>query len=108
MADLPNGTILQQLVTFMRVGKAQSTPQDGIRDELALDRLAKSGMDIDYIREAEPALYRELQDVCRTCPHPEKCTRELLQGNWDTGLSEYCPNAAAIDEFIAGYPSSDA
>lgn len=90
-----------------RVSTARSTPQDSIRDELVNDRLNEAGVDINYVREAEPAIYGELQEVCRTCPHPEKCARELLRGNWETGLSEYCPNAAAVDEIISGRTSGD-
>jgi hypothetical protein len=113
MAELPNGTTVRDWLAAiipgaLRVVSERSAPQDRIRDELVNDRLAQAGVDIDYVREAEPAIYDELQNVCRTCPYTEKCARQLLQGNWEAGLSKYCPNAGAIDEYIAGCRSVDA
>jgi hypothetical protein len=112
MAELPNGTVRDWLAAIIPgplcVVPARSAPQVQIRGELVDDRLTQAGVDIEYVRGAEPAMYDELQNVCRTCPHPEKCAPQLLQGNWEAGLSEYCPNSVAIDEYITGRRSDDA
>lgn len=68
--------------------------------KLLPQRLAALGLDVNYIREAEPALYRDMQRVCLGCSRRGKCARDLWRGDVEAGMRDYCPNAATIDPLI--------
>lgn len=63
-------------------------------------RLEDAGLDIGYLREAQPSTYQRMRQVCSSCPNPDRCLRDLERGDWEAGQRHYCPNAAAIDLLI--------
>lgn len=75
-------------------------------DKLLPQRLAALGIDLDYLRESAPAVYRDLQRVCSVCRNPRKCARDLRRGDVDAGMRDYCPNAGTLDAWIVGARSS--
>lgn len=73
-------------------------------DALLGERLAQVGIDQDYLGDAEPDLLKTLKEACADCPCPEKCGRDLAEGNWEVGQANYCPNADKIDRLIVAKP----
>lgn len=63
-------------------------------------RLEDAGLDIGYLREAQPSAYQRMRQVCSSCPNPDRCLRDLERGDWEAGQRRYCPNAPAIDLLI--------
>lgn len=79
----------------------------GEHEELFTTRLAYSGLNPDYLREAQTETYVRLASACASCDSVERCTKDLAADDWETGLSQYCPNAEAIDIMIAGVEAVD-
>lgn len=66
-------------------------------------RMAVLNLDPGELARSEPALLRDLQRLCTTCPSPRRCARDLAQElarnpaepasrDW----REYCPNATTL------------
>ena len=72
------------------------------REQLFELRLAYSGLDVEYLREARPESYAALAAVCAGCSSSEECTKDLASDDWESGLARYCPNAPTIDAMLAG------
>lgn len=65
-------------------------------------RLSQANLDLEYLEAAKGALVLRMRRRCATCPTPERCERDLQNGDWEAGQNHYCPNAAVIDDFILG------
>ncbi len=60
-------------------------------------RLRLLGLDAEYVRHAEPTLFRDLARVWASCPASRRCARDLTHGDVQTGMSSYCLNGLSID-----------
>jgi hypothetical protein len=70
--------------------------------ELLPRRLRLLGLDADYVRHAEPTLFRDLARVCASCPASRRCARDLTHGDVQAGMSTYCLNGPSIDLLTVG------
>ena len=61
------------------------------------ERLEQLGLDPEFVRHAEPDVYRELERVCATCTAWHRCKQDLARGDVQAGMDSYCLNAARID-----------
>ena len=62
--------------------------------------LAVAGVDRGHVRDAHPAVLRDMQRVCSRCGAWKRCQSALERGETYAAHSDYCPNAATIDELI--------
>lgn len=60
-------------------------------------RLEAMGIDANYVRNSEPAVYRDLERVCGQCKSWAQCEQDMAHGDVETGQCSYCGNAATID-----------
>jgi hypothetical protein len=67
-------------------------PMDKLLTALGVDR-ARRPFD-------EPALIRDLQDLCTVCDHTQQCAHELAAGTAAQHYRTYCPTAYTIDYMI--------
>ena len=65
--------------------------------ELMPLRLRELGFDPEYLRLSRTGLYSDMHRVCATCRAWQRCTRDLANGDVQTGMRSYCLNAATID-----------
>ena len=65
-------------------------------------RLHLLGIDPEYVRYAEPALYTDLARACASCRMFRQCARDLACGDVQSGMSTYCLNGPSIDLFTLG------
>jgi hypothetical protein len=72
--------------------------------ELIPRRLQQLGLDVGYVKYARTATYRDLERVCATCKAWRRCARDLANGDDQTGMREYCLNAATIDALTVDRP----
>lgn len=68
--------------------------------QLMPQRLQAAGIDPNYVREAEPAVFQDLQRTCTRCGSAKQCAHDLAVGDWEAGLESYCANAATIDALL--------
>jgi hypothetical protein len=61
------------------------------------ERLEQLGLDPEFVRHAEPDLFRELERVCASCTAWHRCKQDLARGDVQAGMDSYCLNAARID-----------
>ncbi len=65
--------------------------------ELMPLRLQQLGLDVEFVRHAEPETYRDLARVCAACTAWRRCKHDLARGNVQAGMDGYCLNSATID-----------
>ena len=65
--------------------------------ELLPQRLAQLGLDPEFVRRAEPAMYEDLTRICALCAAWRRCRHDLARGDVQAGMGDYCPNTPAID-----------
>jgi len=70
--------------------------------ELMPRRLRALGLDPEFVRHAEPELFRDLGRVCANCTAWRRCKRDLARGDVQAGMSAYCLNSATIDLLTIG------
>src|SRR5262245_23140186 len=70
--------------------------------ELMPQRLQQLGLDPQFVRHAQPEIYRDLERVCANCSAWRKCRRDLARGDVQAGMGGYCLNAATIDLLTVG------
>ena len=70
--------------------------------ELMPERLRQLGLDPEFLRRDDTAVYRDLERVCARCKSSERCARDLAAGDVATGMRSYCSNAHTIDALIVG------
>jgi hypothetical protein len=68
--------------------------------ELMPQRLEQLYLDPAYVKLAHPAAFRDLERVCSCCTAPERCARDLANGDVEAGMRDYCLNAPTIDALI--------
>jgi hypothetical protein len=65
--------------------------------ELMPRRLQQLGLDPEFVRHAEPEMYRDLGRVCANCTAWRRCSRDLARGDVQAGMGRYCLNSTTID-----------
>ena len=70
--------------------------------ELMPERLRQLGLDPEFLRRDDTAVYRDLERVCARCKASERCARDLAAGDVEAGMRHYCSNAHTIDALIVG------
>ena len=65
--------------------------------ELMPLRLQQLGLDVEFVRHAEPEAYRDLARVCGKCTARRQCKHDLARGDVQAGMEGYCLNSATID-----------
>jgi hypothetical protein len=69
--------------------------------DLLMPRRAEAhGLDPAYIANAQPELYRTLEEACGRCGNVTRCAHDLSQDDADTRLNAYCANTAALDQLL--------
>ncbi len=58
------------------------------------------GVDPQKLTAGGRTTLRELQRICITCAHKNRCQHELAAGTAASHYHEYCPNAMSIDELF--------
>jgi pyrroloquinoline quinone (PQQ) biosynthesis protein C len=71
----------------------------------AADQLAKLllalGVDPKKLASEDPAMMRDLQRLCITCGHKQRCEHELAAGTAAKHYRNYCPNAISLAALFA-------
>jgi hypothetical protein len=57
-------------------------------------------VDRQTIADIDPLVMREMQWLCVTCTHKNRCEHELAKGTATQTFHEFCPNAVSIDELL--------
>jgi hypothetical protein len=70
--------------------------------ELMPQRLRALGLDSEFVRHAEPELFRDLGRLCANCTAWRRCKRDLARGDVQAGMGAYCLNSATIDLLTVG------
>jgi hypothetical protein len=65
--------------------------------ELLPRRLESLRIDPEFVRHAEPTIFRDLARVCASCRASRRCARDLARGDVQAGMEGYCLNGATID-----------
>ncbi len=65
--------------------------------ELMPLRLQQIGLDMEFVRHAEPEAYRDMARVCAKCTAWRQCKQDLARGDVQAGMDGYCLNSATID-----------
>jgi hypothetical protein len=77
-------------------------PDDKAADDaLLLRRMSILGVDADRFARVEPALFGDLQTLCRERERPDLCRRELRRDPAGVAWEDYCPNAAVLNVVTA-------
>lgn len=76
---------------------ANVAPENPGASTLMPERLAAMGIDADYVRAAEPAVYRDLERLCGKCQSWKQCEQDMARGDVESGQCGYCANAGTID-----------
>jgi AraC-like DNA-binding protein len=72
--------------------------RDGGSMNLLQKRMSQLHLDKSEIKRAHPAVVRDLEKVCALCTSDAKCSRDFDRNTDPRGWSEYCPNAATLQE----------
>jgi hypothetical protein len=70
---------------------------EGAGDGLLVRRMSALGVDADTFARAEPALFGNLQTLCRECEEPGRCRHDLRRDPNDPAWEDYCPNATVLN-----------
>jgi hypothetical protein len=60
-------------------------------------RMSALGVDADSFARVEPALFSNLQTLCRDCDHPGQCRHDLRHDPDGAAWEDYCPNATVLN-----------
>jgi len=63
-------------------------------------RLHQLGLDPAYVKMYCASAYQDLERVCASCECRQHCAENLAQGDVESGMQGYCPNALTIDALI--------
>ena len=63
---------------------------------LLFQRLKFYQIDLEYLADIDPLLFRELQAVCVLCPNKEQCVADNLNDSISEESGAYCPNARSL------------
>lgn len=76
----------------------RNTDNSGLMDKMMRAR----GLDPDAVRRSFSGLVRDMEVTCSRCRNAGTCQRELKAGTAAAHNHEFCGNAQAMDELIAG------
>ncbi len=60
-------------------------------------RMSALGVDADTFARVEPALFGNLQTLCRECERPDLCRHDLRKDPKGAAWEDYCPNATVLN-----------
>ena len=60
-------------------------------------RMSALDIDADTFARVEPALFGNLQTLCRECEHPGQCRHDLRHDAKGAAWEDYCPNATVLN-----------
>jgi hypothetical protein len=86
--------------TIVRRWKTRSAADDRGSDEAADllgRRMSALDVDADSFARAEPALFGNLQTLCRECERPDQCRHDLRHDPKGAAWEDYCPNAVVLN-----------
>jgi len=66
-------------------------------DALLLRRMSILGVDAGTFARVEPALFGDLQMLCRECECPDLCRSDLRHNPAGVAWEDYCPNAVVLN-----------
>jgi hypothetical protein len=69
----------------------------GVDSGLLARRMSALGVDADTFARVEPALFGNLQTLCRDCDHPGVCQHDLRHDPNGAAWEDYCPNATVLN-----------
>ena len=86
----------------VRRWRARVTADDRQEDEAAdagvlARRMSALGVDSDAFARVEPALFGNLQTLCRECERPDLCRYDLRRDPKGAAWEDYCPNATVLN-----------
>jgi hypothetical protein len=64
---------------------------------LLSQRMSALEVDSDTFARLEPALFGNLQTLCRECERPDLCRHDLRRNPADAAWEDYCPNAVVLN-----------
>lgn len=70
---------------------------DGADTNLLSRRMSALGVDSDTFARLEPALFGNLQTLCRECERPDLCRHDLRDDPPGATWEDYCPNAVVLN-----------
>jgi hypothetical protein len=56
----------------------------------------------DQFSSEHSAWYRDMQRSCVTCPHRNRCRKELIGSSFDAHYQNFCANSASFAEILQG------
>ena len=62
--------------------------------------LAALGVNAEDLASKDPMLMRDLQRLCVSCDHKQRCAHDLAAGTAGEHYREYCPNAYTLDVLL--------
>src|SRR5947207_1675406 len=71
------------------------------------ERLRQLGLDPEFLRRGDTAVYRDLERVCARCKASERSARDLAAGVVEAGMRSYCSNAHTINALICRFARTD-
>ena len=88
--------------TIVRRWKTRWAADDCGADEpsdpgLLARRMAVMGVDSDTFARLEPALFGNLQTLCRECERTDLCRHDLRRDPAGAAWEDYCPNAVVLN-----------
>jgi len=66
------------------------------------------GVNPKKLTSDDPALMRDLQRLCITCGHKNRCEHEVAAGTAAQNYRSFCPNAISLDALFKAQGSHDA
>ena len=86
---------------FDSCAEHSSTGADVSADaELMPWRLQQLGFDPGYVKVCRTSTYQHLERACASCKSRRLCARDLADGDVESGMRSYCPNAPTIDALV--------
>jgi hypothetical protein len=65
--------------------------------DLLARRMSAIGVDADTFARVEPALFGNLNTLCRECERTDQCRHDLRRDPQDAAWEDYCPNAVVLN-----------
>jgi hypothetical protein len=75
---------------------APGSGHEGADTGLLTRRMATLGIDSETFARVEPALFGNLQTLCRECERPDLCRHDLRHDPAGTTWEDYCSNAVVL------------
>ena len=93
------GSLMRNLVRSWQSRRPGLARRGDQRDDatLLLRRMSTINIDSDTFARLEPALFGNLQTMCRECEHPALCRHDLHDDPAGATWEDYCPNAVVLN-----------